>query len=132
MLPPKYVIGGRLVLDDAGCGNVNLGSQCAMDGTHLCDLEQSNALCWSQISSELKRPFDAIQPPGSCLAFRTVRRVNLGMREPNGHFLERPSFSPRVQRDVIDAQLPSAASSRSYGVGPVSVPPFGIGSSATS
>ena len=41
------------------------------------------------------------------------------------------AFRCAYSATVIDAQLPSAASRRSYGVGPVSVPPFGIGSSAT-
>jgi hypothetical protein len=40
------------------------------------------------------------------------------------------AFRRAYSATVIDAQLPSAANKRSYGVGPVSVPPFGIGSSA--
>jgi hypothetical protein len=70
-----------------------------MDGTFLRDLEQPSSLFWGEISEELKRPVDAIEPPGFRLALRAVHSMNPGMREANDHFLQRPTLSSRVQRD---------------------------------
>jgi len=63
------------------------------------------------------------------LARRTVMRVLARMAKTNGHVLQRPLLSPRIHRGVIDVHAPSAERRRSYGVGPVSVPPTDVGSS---
>jgi hypothetical protein len=92
--------------------------QRSMDGTHLRDLEQPGMLRRVQIPEELQRPFHAIEPSRFRLALGAIRRMNPGMREANDHLLQRHRFRRAYSATVMDAQLPSAASSRSYGVGP--------------
>jgi hypothetical protein len=60
----------------------------------------------------------------------TIFNVDARMTESNRDTLERPLLTPRYIAMVIDVHEPSPASSRSYGVGPVSVPPTDVGSSA--
>src|SRR5207244_7035156 len=79
MRPPRRTIRRGLVIDDVWRRNVNLGPQCAMDGTHLRDLEQSCSLLCTQISSELQRPVHTVEPPCFRLARRAVCRMDSGM-----------------------------------------------------
>ena len=102
-----------------------------MHRTHLGNLQQSGPLLPGESSRELQGPLHTIEVSFFRLAFGAVGGMDPGVSEPNGHLLERPGLSSRVHATVIDAQLPSAASKKSYGVGPVSVPPFDIGSCAT-
>src|SRR5690349_18107192 len=70
-----------------------------MHGTHLRDLQQSGSLRCCQISTKLQRPLNTIEPRGVRLALRAVDGMNPRMGETNGHRLQRPAFSSRVQRD---------------------------------
>lgn len=70
-----------------------------MDRAHLGDLEQSSSLRRAQISVELQCPVHTIEPTGFRRALRAINCMNPGMLEPDGHFLQRPPFSSRVQRN---------------------------------
>jgi hypothetical protein len=99
MLPPRVTIRRGSTLDDPRRRNVNLRTQGAMDGTHLGDLHQPRSLGALEVAVELQCPLHAIEPPAFRFAVRAISRMNPGMRQTNGHTIQRPPFSPRVQRD---------------------------------
>jgi hypothetical protein len=84
-----------------------------VDGASLRDLHEAGPLLTRQVSGELDVPFDPVDAPLLRLAVRAVSRVDLRVPKTNRDFPERPALSSRVQRDLIDVQEPSAASSKS-------------------
>ena len=80
--------------------------------------------------NEFDFALDVIEQAHACLARLAVRGVHPRMPKTNRDRFEWPFLACVYIATVIEVHAPSAARSRSYGLGPVSVPPTATGSSA--
>jgi hypothetical protein len=101
-----------------------------MDGAFFSYFKQLRSLLVRQGTCEFELTVNAIKNRCFRLTASAVVGVNLCMPETHDHSFERPVLPRAYIPTVMEVQAPRAARSRSYGDGPVPVPPEAKGSSA--
>ena len=102
-----------------------------MDRAAIGNRQQPRPSFLVQDAFELDVSFNERECGHARFASGTIFSVDARMAKANRDTLQCPLLTPCYIATVMDVHEPSAASSRSYGVGPLSVPPTGVGSSLT-
>jgi hypothetical protein len=112
--------------------DVSFQGEGAVDRALVRYLQQSKMLCLTEPADEFQVAVDVVEQTIGGLALLAIGSVNPECRSRTVTASSRHCLRRAYIATVIDTHDPSAARSRSYGVGPVSVPPAEAGSSPVS